>query len=89
MRALALIPVLALGACAKPECESAQVVSHREECVKFNELRKRAKHQVGLMTTEQLQRLLVVNRIVKRSCSVSVTELTIEVEEMLHVSSSL
>ena len=89
MRALALIPVLALGACAKPDCDSAQVVSHREECVKFNDLRKRAKDQVGLMSTKQLERLLVVNRLVKRSCSVSITELTIEVEEMLHVSSSL
>ena len=89
MRVLALLPVLALGACAQPECESAPVVSHREECVKFNDLRKRAKEQVGLMTTEQLQRVLVVNRLVKRSCSVSITELTIEVEEMLNVSSSL
>ena len=89
MRALALLPVLALGACAQPDCEGGPVVSHREECVKFNDLRKRAKEQVGLMTTKQLERLLVVNRIVKRSCSVSITELTIEVEEMLNVSSSL
>ncbi|MGI9504290.1 MAG: hypothetical protein ACR2RE_14680 [Geminicoccaceae bacterium] len=89
MRTLALLLALALGACAQTDCEIAPVASHQDECAKFNDLRKRAKEQVGLMTTEQLERLLVVNRLVKRSCSVSITELTIEVEEMLNVSSSL
>ena len=37
----------------------------------------------------EFQRLLVVNRLVKTSCSVSITELATEVEEMLNESSSL
>ena len=89
MRTLFFLPVLMLGACAQPDCDVAPVVSHREECEKFNDLRKRARDQIDSIATADLERLLEVNRLVKRSCSVSVTELTIEVEEMLHVSSSL